>query len=130
MFADTTLLIDFLRGKQPAIDLVQEIESKPLFTSEINVFELIDGVYYSGNNVEQHLERVLALLTKLIVLPFDRKSALKAGMISGILTREGKKIGETDCLIAGVALANGITKIITENKEHFERIPGVRIISY
>lgn len=66
----------------------------------------------------------------MMVLPFDRRAALKAGEISGKLSREGKKIGETDCLIAGVALANGITKIITENKEHFEKIPGLRVRTY
>ena len=130
MFVDTTLLIDLLRGKQEAIEVIRKVESRPLFTSEINVFELIEGVYASNLKVENHLEKVFALLTRITVLPFDRKAALAAGKISGILTKEGKKIGEVDCLIAGVALANGLHEIITENKEHFMRIPGLKIITY
>ena len=130
MFIDTTLLIDFLRGEPRAVRMIQKAESNPFFTSEINVFELIDGVYTSSKEVQPHLEKVFALLTKINVLPFDRKAALKAGEISGTLTRAGKKIGETDCLIAGVALANGVSEIITENKAHFDKISGIKVITY
>ncbi len=130
MFVDTTALVDFLRGKPEAIDLLKEMEARPLFTSEINVFELIDGVYASREYPQPLMEKVFALLTMMTVLPFDRKAALKAGMVSGMLSREGKKIGECDCLIAGVALANGIREIITENKEHFDKVKGLRVITY
>ena len=130
MFADTTLLVDFLRGDQKAINLIQKVPSAPLFTSEINVFELIDGVYTANWEVQPHLDKVFAMLTKMTVLPFDRKAALKAGMISGMLTKEGKKIGETDCLIAGVALANGIKEFITKNKNHFVKINELKVITY
>ncbi|MEK6950444.1 MAG: type II toxin-antitoxin system VapC family toxin [Nanoarchaeota archaeon] len=130
MFADTTLLVDFLRGEKRAVEFIEKRQWLPLFTSEINAFELIDGVYASGAAIPTRLEKVLALLSKMVVLPFDRKSALKAGLVSGTLAREGKKIGETDCLIAGVALANGLQEIVTENKSHFERIKGLKVVSY
>lgn len=42
----------------------------------------------------------------------------------------GKKIGEVDCLIAAVALSNGIEEIVTENRTHFERISNVKVLSY
>lgn len=130
MFLDTTLLIDFLHGKEKAIKVLEKATLYPLFTSEINVFELVQGVYLSPRNLHIQLEKIHGMLTQMIVLPFDRKTALKAGMISGELTKEGKKIGEVDCLIAGVALANGITEILTENKDHFERIKGLKVLSY
>ncbi len=130
MFLDTTLLIDFLRSKPKAKEIMEKFQSKPLFTSEINVFELLDGVYASGLDVEKHLEKVWGLLSLLTVLPFERKASLKAGMISGRLSHEGKKIGEIDCLIAGVALANGVTEIITSNTEHFEKIRELKIIGH
>jgi predicted nucleic acid-binding protein len=131
MFVDTTLLIDLLRGKQEAINVLQKVEqNETLYTSEINVFELIEGVYIAIREVKEHLEKVFALLSKLVVLPLDRKSAIKAGFISGMLTKKGNKIGETDCLIAGIVIANGITTIITENKAHFDRVPGIEVITY
>lgn len=130
MFLDSTFLIDFLRGKQKAISFLEERDVEPLFTSEINVFELVEGAYSGKEEISRHLEKISGLLNSMIVLPFDRRAALKAGEISGKLSLEGKKIGETDCLIAGVALAHGVTEIITENKEHFERVPGLKVKEY
>lgn len=130
MFVDSTALVDFLRGKKEAVNIIEKASMRPLFTSEINVFELVEGVYASRENVQPHLDKIFALLTKMIVLPFDRKAALKSGFISGMLSREGKKIGESDCLIAGVALSNGIREIITENEGHFEKVKGLKVISY
>src|SRR3989338_2625388 len=119
MFADTTFLVDFLRGNAKAETYMQSIESMQIFTSEINVFELVTGVYMSDKDVRSHLEKITGLLAKMIVLPFDRRAALIAGKISGRLTKEGTKIGDIDCLIAGVVIANGIKEIITANKVHF-----------
>lgn len=109
---------------------MEKNESFPLFTSEINVFELIDGVYYRNENVAEHLEKVFSLLARIIVLPFDRKAALKAGEISGQLAREGEKIGEADCLIAGVAVSNGVIDFVTDNEKHYKKIRELRVITY
>ncbi len=130
IFVDTTLLIDFLRSKTAAKSFIEKYQSTPLYISEINAFELIEGVYCSASHIPEHLEKVIGLLTLLTILPFDRKAALKAGMISGRLTCEGKKIGEIDCLIAGVAIANGITHIVTANKEHFQKIKELKVFTY
>ncbi|MBI2147930.1 PIN domain-containing protein [Candidatus Woesearchaeota archaeon] len=129
MFADSTFLIDFLRGDRAAIQIVEKTQT-PLFTSEINIFELVQGVYASGINAHSRLEKVFALIAKLTVLPFDRSAALRAGMISGKLSKEGKKIGEVDCLIAGVALSHGITKIATKNGSHFDKIHEMTVVHY
>ncbi|HLC71523.1 MAG TPA: type II toxin-antitoxin system VapC family toxin [Candidatus Nanoarchaeia archaeon] len=130
MFLDSTFLIDFLRGKLKAVSFVEKNEFLPLFTSEINVFELIDGVYYQDQMVAQHLEKIFALLARINVLHFDRKAALKAGEISGRLTRDGEKIGELDCLIAGVALSNGILNFVTDNEKHYRKIKELKVIGY
>lgn len=39
-------------------------------------------------------------------------------------------IGRFDSMIAGILLANGVDKIITKNVKHFEKIKGLRVISY
>jgi len=41
-----------------------------------------------------------------------------------------QKLDDNDILIAGIMLANGITKIITKNVNHFERIKEIKIIEY
>lgn len=130
MLLDSTILIDFLRGNETAVNTIRTLESTVLYTTEVNVFEIVTGTYAEKSNKHVHLEKFFALLSKIVVLPLDRKSSLKAGEIAGKLITEGKQIQETDCLIAGIALANGITQILTANKNHFERIPELRVISY
>jgi len=129
-FLDTTFLVDFFRGEEAAIVTMKKMENSPLYTSEINVFELVEGAYIGNRPVGQHLEKIFAVLSLLTVLPFDRKAALKAGMISGSLMKEGTKVGEADCLIAGVALANGISAVVTRNKKDFERMKEIKVIAY
>ncbi len=130
MLLDTTLLIDFLRGKKEAIEILDKSATGILFTTEINVFELIVGAYIIEKNTKEHIEKVHALLSRLSVLNIDRNAAIESGKIAARLIKEGKRIEETDCLIAGTAIANGIKAIATRNKEHFERISEIKVISY
>ena len=69
-------------------------------------------------------------MPKITVLPFDRKAAFLAGKISGKLLNQGKPIGDTDCLIAGAALANGIKEIVTLSKDHFSTIKELKVFTY
>lgn len=127
IFADTTLLIDFLRGKESAVESLRQ--HKLVFTSEINAFELLVGARLVKHDPEMHEQRALGLLAALNVLPVDRKAALRAARIAADLVKAGKKIEEADCLIAGVALSNGISSVLTANSSHFERIPGLKVVS-
>lgn len=130
VFLDTTFLVDFLRGDAGAIGIMKKSEGSQWYTSEINVFELVEGAYLGNRPIAEHLAKIFAMLALVTVLPFDRKAALKAGMISGSSIKAGAKVGETDCLIAGIALANGISTIVTRNKKDFERIGELTILSY
>lgn len=129
MFVDTTFLIDFLRGDQQAIEWYASVETM-VFTSELNIFEFAEGIYRSGRDMPLKFEKLYALVNKMAILPFDRKAALKAAMLSANLTKQGKKIGELDTLIAAIALSNGVNEIVTENKEHFEKIPELKVWTY
>ena len=119
ILVDTTILIDFLRGKESVVKLIGRVGKYSIYTTEINVFELITSAYIAKENIEKHLDKVFALLSMITVLPLDRKSTIRSGEICGKLIKEGKKIEEADCLIAGIALSNGIKKIMTENRTHF-----------
>lgn len=127
MILDTTVLIDFLRGDQKAVNFVAE--NSPLWTTEINAFELFTGAHL-GKNINQRLDNAKALLAQLTVLPLDRRASLKAGEIAARLIRKGKVIEASDILIASIALTNGITEIVTANKVHYERIDEINVISY
>ena len=130
MLLDTTILIDFLRGKDKAVNFINHLDKDLIFTTEINVFELITGIYASKQDIKTHLEKVVSMLSNFIILPLDRKSTFKAAEIAGNLIKKGEKIQETDCLIAGICLSNGILDIATENGKHFSKIKDIRVRSY
>lgn len=130
MLVDTTVLIDFLRGKEKAVEALRKAETGLLYTTEINVFELIVGVYLATEQVTKHLERVNMLVSRLTVLPLDRNASLLAGRIAAMLIKEGRRIEETDCLIAAIGLSHGLDVVLTDNKDHFERIKEIKVVSY
>ena len=118
--ADSDVLIDYLRRRQPgAAAVVEALRRGQLHTTILNCFELLAGAQSS-----QPEESVLALLESLSILPLDFEAARKAAEISRELDRLGVGIGLGDILIAGIVLAQGGT-LLTRNRRHFERVPGL-----
>lgn len=122
MLADSDVLIDFLRGKGPGAERIQiELGTRRLATTAITAFELL-----SGARSPREMESVSALLSALHILPFDAQAAEQAAGVRRELEAKGETIGTADYLIAGVCLAQGAT-LLTRNRSHFERVPGLRI---
>ncbi|MSR86423.1 type II toxin-antitoxin system VapC family toxin [Candidatus Woesearchaeota archaeon] len=130
MLLDTTFLIDFLRDKKEAVDFLKKIQHFQLYTTEINVFELVVGVYLSQKNPQKHMELISAMLARMTVLPLERKATIKAGELAASAMKKGKTVDHTDSLIAGIALAHGVQQIVTQNKTHFEQFSDVKVYSY
>ncbi len=126
---DTTFLIHLLRKDPQATLKALELDKDPLvFTTEVNVYELISGI--KPANKEREIKSTEILLSRLVVLPLDRKASIKAGLISSELMEKGKMIDDIDCLTAGILLSNGCDIIVTRNIKHFERINGMRVEGY
>jgi tRNA(fMet)-specific endonuclease VapC len=120
--ADTDVLIDALRGREPvASRIALELRSGGLATTAVSVFELL-----SGAKSPEEQEKVERLLVALTVLGFDRAAGEAAAEARGQLEGEGRGIGLADYLIAGVCLARDAV-LLTRNREHFERIPGLTL---
>ena len=136
ILADSTFLIDSLRKITSVKKFLQKNPTEILFTTEINVFELYFGLYSSKilANSEDLLERrkskLEELLSKFQVISMGRKEGIKAAKLLGNLVRIGKVIEFRDALVAGIAMANGITRILTKNIDHFKRIEGIEVIVY
>ena len=127
---DTTFLIDILRNipaaAAKAVQLDMEIE---VLTTEANVYEVVSGSP-KLTDPDRAIHDLDVLLSRLVVLPLDRKSSIRAGMISNDLQKKGKMIDDVDCLTAGILMANGCNTIVTRNVKHFKRIPGLQVVSY
>jgi len=69
------------------------------------------------------------LITHSLILPLNEESAIIAGEIGAQLVIQGETIDAVDIMIGAIAKHNNET-LITRNKKHFEKIPGLKIESY
>jgi predicted nucleic acid-binding protein len=120
--ADSDVLIDALRGYGPARDRIDlELGTGQLATTVISAFELLSG----GRSASQ-LSKVEKLLAPLIILPLDREAARRAAEVRRNLEAKGEGLAMADYLIAGICLSRR-SVLLTRNRDHFERIPELRL---
>ena len=120
---DTNICIFFLQGKYGVKEKIQEAGRKNCYISEITIAELLYGAAYS--NSEQHRHDVEILLESLTVVPIYDSLPTYA-TTKAYLRREGQMIEEFDMLIGSSAVHHGYV-MVTENVDHFKRIPGIEI---
>ena len=110
---DTTVLIDYLRGK-PAVERVNALLAggDTVCTSPINVEEIIRGVR-AGETVA-----VEQLFDGLQVVSIGRAEGRQAGEWRRRFAADGTTLSQADCLIAAAALAVDAV-LATGNPRHF-----------
>jgi len=122
--ADTDVLIDFLRGAEPAASRVAEAleAGAALATTTITRFELMAGA--RGRRQRAAVE---ALLAALPALPLGTPAADQAAGVRRELESRGEGIGMADSLIAGIVLTHD-AQLLTRNRRHFERVPALAVV--
>lgn len=109
--------------------IAAKLARSQLFLSSIVVHELWFGVANS-----QQLRWNVAVLRKFIAqgfvsLDFTDDDAEVAGQIRAYLKAAGTPLGAYDTLIAGQALARGLT-LVTANTREFSRIDGLKLVDW
>lgn len=118
MIADTDILIESMRGWEPAKERVaRELRHSTLATTAIGVFKLGSGV-----RIEKDRERVDRLLRASMVLAFDEDPAAKAARLRRELEDKARSPGMADHLLAAVSSARSAS-LLAGNRDHFEPIP-------
>ena len=107
--------------------ITQLQEKTELATTIINAFELYYGAYKS-KQVGANLSSVKGFLSTIQLLTMDEGSAEKSGEVLASLEREGKAIDPRDLFIGCTAVKNGYA-VLTNNREHFERIPQLLVLT-
>lgn len=130
MIADTSFLIDFMEGKVDAVTKSSELLKlgEPLFMTAISSFELHTGLARS-DRPKQEKEKIQRALAYITALPLTVAAAEEAGIIHGQLIKEGNRIDQNDCLIAGIALVRQ-EAVLTKNVKHFSKIKNLKIDTY
>lgn len=122
ILVDSDVLIDALRGREPARSRIAEgLEAGTLVTTAVTAFEL-----RSGARTPKQENDIEALLAPLGILPFDGDASHAAASARRELERRGETIGMADYLIAGVCLSR-VVPLLTRNRNPFDRIPGLRL---
>ena len=122
---DTNVAIDLLRNSA-ALDRQRFVAAEgTIAVSSVTVMELEFGIERSARPDTNRTE-VTALLSRLMILPFDRSAAEHAGRVRAALTSQGLTIGPYDTLLAGHARSAALT-MVTHNTAEFCRVPGLMI---
>lgn len=110
---DTTVLIDFLRGR-PAVQRVAALRVSGAIpaTTAINVEEIVRGLRENETDAAQNL------FDGLDVLPIDRAAAWQAGRWRNEYSARGITLFQADCLIAAAAFIHQAT-LVTGNPKDF-----------
>jgi tRNA(fMet)-specific endonuclease VapC len=120
---DTNAVIDLMANRHGMRLKMKGLAQGEAGMSSIVLHELLWGAYSSARPAENH-ERIARL--NLPELDFDREDARVAAEIRANLRRKGTPIGPYDLLIAGQALARGLT-LVTANTAEFARVEGLRV---
>ena len=128
MLFDTTFLIDFQRealrrtpGK--AFDFLETHGEAPVWISILTYGEMAEGFS------EAEKEDFLNLMQPYQVVGLTEETAWRYGQLSRLLRAGGTPLGDNDLWIASTALEMD-AQLVTRNRRHFDRIPGLRLLTY
>lgn len=120
---DTNAISALLKGHGRFTERLRQHEVQDFALSTIVLHELYFGAFKSERR-DANLDRIARLPFPKLDLTDD--DARYAGIIRAGLGAAGRPIGPYDVLIAGQALARGLT-LITRNMREFIRIEGLRV---
>jgi tRNA(fMet)-specific endonuclease VapC len=123
---DTNACIAYLRV--PHSPVRAKLTTMP--TSAVVLCSLVKEELYFGTlrsaNPAHSRTQLEAFLAQFRSLPFDDLAADAAARIRADLAAKGTPIGHYDLLIAGIALAHGLT-LVTHNTREFGRVAGLSL---
>ena len=122
---DSDAVVDYLKGRQSAVSLLNALVAEGLAISIITYGEVYEGVYH-GRDPATHEAAFQDFLEAVRVIGVSRAVARRFARISGDLRSRGLIIPAADVLIAATALHHELT-LVTRNVRHFERIPGLQL---
>lgn len=129
---DTSAVIDLFKKDASLIKLLEKINDSndKVALNQITYLELMFGLNFEDESSKREEEYYDSLFGSSIVIQLNNSSSKKAAKISLQLKKIGKTIEQSDCTIAAVFITNGINKILTRNKKHFENIKELEIVEY
>jgi tRNA(fMet)-specific endonuclease VapC len=123
---DTDILSYYFKGNQTVIKNFEKYlqDFDLIEISIITYYEIIGGLM--AKNALKQLNIFEDFVDQNIVVPMTENSAKISAELYATLRQQGNTVDDIDLLIAGIAIDNDLT-LITNNENHFNRIPGLRV---
>ncbi len=122
---DSDWAIDYLANRSAAVTLIDRLIDDDVSISIISITELLDGNARTSDPPEV-IRRLKQVLEPFETLPIDFETARIFGEMRSELRQTGMGLADFDLLIAATALRHDLT-LVTRNRRHFDRIPGLRL---
>jgi tRNA(fMet)-specific endonuclease VapC len=122
---DSDRVADALAGRSDARRLLASLSRDGLALSVMTYGEIYEGIYFARD--PRAAEAGFRLFLRGVdVLPLGRTILRRFARIRGDLRRQGLLLGDPDLLIAATAIHHGLT-LVTRNRQHFQRVPGLAL---
>ncbi len=122
---DTDTCVFWLRGHEPVRARLVAVGIEEVGISIVTLAELRYGAQCSARPESNH-RAIDDFISGITVIHVDSAIARSFGSLKAHLRREGKLISDFDLLIAATASTYDLT-LVTNNLNHFRRIPNLRL---
>lgn len=125
---DTSVLIDYERGRLELEPNLRGRESEEFFLSVVTASELLHGVHRARDESTRARRSawVEAVLERFPLLGIDLATARAHALLWADLASAGRLISPHDLWLAASCLSHGLS-LVTSNVREFERVPGLAV---
>jgi len=127
VLVDTDVFSYLMSGKTHAKLYRPHVDGKLMAISFITIGELYFGAYRRKWGQER-LDDLKDRLRAPVIVPYDEAVCKTYAEIKAALESKGKTASDNDLWIAACAKRHAIP-LVTNNRKHFDRIPGLVVIS-
>lgn len=125
-FLDTSVIIDYIRGRDEAISLMDKLDGE-LSSSYICLAEIYEGLAGAITDKEKKEEAAKTFFRGLDeIYGLNEEIAIKFGTIRAELRRKKQMIPDMDLFLAATCLTQNLV-LVTGNLKHFRRIENLQI---
>jgi predicted nucleic acid-binding protein len=130
VLADTLFLLDLMRGRERAVEMMERLEAQgePIHVTSVTLFEFHRGLETVDLPAAEK-RRVVETVEGRVVLALDATAAARAGGLDARLWAAGEALDPEDAMVAGIALSRD-EEVVTRKAREFGRVPGLRLRTY
>jgi tRNA(fMet)-specific endonuclease VapC len=122
---DTNTCIAAMRNHPGVVKRMSAEPPDECAISTVTSYELYTGIA-KCSWLHKEQAKIDLLLQTVHELPFDAQASREAARLRALLESQGQMIGPYDILLAGHAVAYGVT-LVSANTDEFQRVPGLAV---